>query len=86
MPECTLNVVASWQVAQWRDVLLARCGIGLKVCNLFKGQAQILVGIYGYVVHSHLVMQVRPGGAARLAHITDALAAGDMLSGNHGKR
>jgi glucose/arabinose dehydrogenase len=50
--------------------------------DLLIGGAQILVRIDRNMMDAHLIVQVRPGGAARLAHVADHLAAHHMLAGH----
>jgi hypothetical protein len=50
------------------------------------GGAQILVRIDRHIVHADFIVKVRPGGAARLAHVADDLAANHMLAGNTAMR
>ena len=47
---------------------------------LLKGAAQILVRVHGNVVDAHFIVKMRPGRAARLAHIADHLSAGHVLA------
>src|ERR1700674_3294308 len=37
-------------------------------------------------MHTDLVVQMRPGGAARLSHVADNLATGHMFAGYHRHR
>src|SRR5579863_9441882 len=70
------------ECCSFSSIAVAKRGC-VQVRGLLVSHAQVFVRIHGHVVHAHLVVQVRPGGPARLAHITNHLAATHMLSGNY---
>ena len=58
---------------------------GLETAALGDRKTKIFIRINRRVVDAHLVMEVRPGGTATEADITDRIATMDVLTGRDGK-